>query len=555
VAGERIVAVCEDNTVNVYDAVTGVLRFSLNPPETITKVESSPDGSVLFFAHLHDQKITVWDTQTGGLVHTFYTTFEIRDIAVSSGGKYLGSCSFGGTFEFLEVESRCGGSCSSGQPIVFICWLEPENQVALVHQKAALIFEVTTGRTLHTCRLGGGQCRGVVFSARQHQLAVSLEQPTGTRIAIIDTRTGAVLKLLDTLPNVSCFTFSENGSDVICATHSGHLLLCNPRFLLGWNHHLSYLGRTHSMNPLRGGHLVVSSKECIQLLRLEYTRPSRANRGPEIVHVYQLKADEAIYGSSRDRRDINLLDMGSMRTLAHRHTGSIGRGTSPFTPRFLCAPIDRKIAIVSFREHGGFALEQYQLRYTRPIWRKPLSRPALLGSLSPSGKYLVTISGGEDTSGGGNLELCVRGGLSGDVLDVIPFIQILGKPIEIAFTSEKQFYAEGCWVFSISEGQPHTEVYDEESRVRRNFSLETVGSRLQIKEVSGGEVLPVLHPYSLDEDLEWVMDTKSRRVCWLPPGYVTGIKDGHFFDGSSIVTAGDDGVVRKLTFREPRSDS
>jgi hypothetical protein len=63
------------------------------------------------------------------------------------------------------------------------------------------------------------------------------------------------------------------------------------------------------------------------------------------------------------------------------------------------------------------------------------------------------------------------------------------------------------------------------------------------------------HPYSLDDNLEWVVDAKSRRVCWLPPGYISGIEDGHFFVGSSIVMAGQDGIVRRLTFRNPSSDS
>jgi hypothetical protein len=70
----------------------------------------------------------------------------------------------------------------------------------------------------------------------------------------------------------------------------------------------------------------------------------------------------------------------------------------------------------------------------------------------------------------------------------------------------------------------------------------------------GEEILPV-HPYALDDNLEWVVDAKSRRVCWLPPGYISGIEDGHFFVGSSIVMGGQDGIVRRLTFRNPSSDS
>ena len=256
----------------------------------------------------------------------------------------------------------------------------------------------------------------------------------------------------------------------------------------------------------------------------------------------------------------------------------------------------------------------------------------LLGALSPHGWFVVTVSGGEDPSGGGDWELCIRETRGGSVLNEIPFILTGRPPSKIAFTSEEQFYTEEHRVFSTppldedesdcedkrvqarsipgrhvqatwvhhtghrvrkpvtrrsdeitisttnSEGQPHTGVRHEEYRVRKFFSLKTQPpltpwppltpspsstpwppstplSRVEIEEVQGEEILPVFRSYSLDDSLEWVVDAKSRRVCWLPPGYVTGIEDGHFFVGSSLVIAGQDGIVRKLTFREPGSDS
>ena len=162
-AGQRIVAVCNDNTVNVYDAVTGVLKLSLKTVQQVTKAEGSPDGSILFFAHQHTREITAWDTQTGGLIHTFTTTFEIHDIAVSLKGKYLASCSSDGTFGFWEVESRCEGSHSLDKPIDYsMCWLEPEDQIALALKGAVAILEVTTGRMLRTIPIDGS-VRGFAF--------------------------------------------------------------------------------------------------------------------------------------------------------------------------------------------------------------------------------------------------------------------------------------------------------------------------------------------------------------------------------------------------------
>ena len=616
VAGGRIIAACGDNTINVYDAVTGVLRLSLNPPQQVTKVEGSPDGSVLFFAHRRAHAITVWDTQTGGLNYTLTTTSEISDIAVSSKGKYLGSCSSDGTLEFWKVGSRCGGLYFLAQAVVCICWLEPEDQVALALERSIVVLEVTTGRMLHTWDVGGS-LRKIAFSVHQHRLAVLLVRGAEGKITTIDIRTGAVLESSYTPHDISSLTFSNDGDRVICATNVGNLLSHTPRYSSGWYHYLTHLGAVHSMSLLRGGHLAVGSGESIQLLELEHLRPSGASQDPEIARVYWLDTEKAICGSSRDHRDVYLLDMAATKTLTHHHI-KVDEFDAAFTPRFLCASFDHAITILSLRKPDSFALRQREVGWDYALWEQLSSRPVLLGAISPGGQHIITICGGEDPTGDGDWELCVRGavGSSGDILDAIPFNRKGGPPRKIVFTSEDHFYIEERLVFSApprdedvfkdrvqrssnppttfkhpslhpqeldvrhtsphirkpvarrpdeittsttgSESQPRTGVHHKEYIVQKTFSLktnQTPPSRVKIEEVPGEEILPVFHPYSLDENLEWVVDNRSRRVCWLPPGYGTRIEDGHFFVGSSIVMAGRDGIIRKLTFREPRSDS
>ena len=58
-------------------------------------------------------------------------------------------------------------------------------------------------------------------------------------------------------------------------------------------------------------------------------------------------------------------------------------------------------------------------------------------------------------------------------------------------------------------------------------------------------------PYTLDANCEWVLDSKSRKICWIPPGDIRKGDDGHFWAGLSLVMLGDDGIVRKLTFKDP----
>ena len=120
------------------------------------------------------------------------------------------------------------------------------------------------------------------------------------------------------------------------------------------------------------------------------------------------------------------------------------------------------------------------------------------------------------------------------------------------------------------EGGVGYEDHHEDHYVRRTFNLVRhycdTGDRCvqtthgpmrysyRIEKVSKENTLTV-HPYALDKNLEWVVDTKSRRVCWLPPGYVSEIENGHFFVGSSVVMVGQGGIVRRLTFRDWDSDS
>jgi WD40 repeat protein len=124
VVGQRIAAVCEDNTINVYDAVTGVPRLTLEAPQRVTNVAGSPDGSILFCAHQRFHEITLWDMQTGGLIHTFTMKSEISNIAVSLAGRYLAGCSYDGTFEFWDVDVRRRGRVKDlPSSVSRTCWI------------------------------------------------------------------------------------------------------------------------------------------------------------------------------------------------------------------------------------------------------------------------------------------------------------------------------------------------------------------------------------------------------------------------------------------------
>jgi len=101
------------------------------------------------------------------------------------------------------------------------------------------------------------------------------------------------------------------------------------------------------MGLLKGGNLVVSSGESIQLLGSKRAVLSEASQDPEITRIYQL--DKAICGSSKENENTSLLDM---ETLAVYRIGHLG---IPFTSRFLCASFNEEI-ILCLWKHDGLAL-------------------------------------------------------------------------------------------------------------------------------------------------------------------------------------------------------
>lgn len=498
--------------------------------------EGSLDGSILICARHRSREITLWDMQTGGLIHTFTMKFEINDIAVSSTGRYLASCSPDGTFRFWEVETGSGGSRFLGEPIVDICWLEPEDQAALAFKGSVVVLEVTTERTLHTFPVGES-VRGIAFSPRQRRLAVWLTSGIESTIKVISIQTGLVLVSSPPLLHVSRFTFSGDGDRIVCATKAGNLLFLPVTITLtSWRDCPHQPGTIHSICHLRSGHLVVGVGDCIQLLAMEYVQPSRIGLDPEvsISHVYPLDNGKAVCTSSRDRGDVSLLDVETMKTLASY--GLTPRDIDPsLVPRILCASINRRTTILNFPKHhdGEFHL----IRSVFPGWRISLPQPVTLVALSPGGGGIVVVE--ESASGGWQFRVVKT--LDGKTL--FSAIQAGRPPKTIVFTSGTEFYTE----------------YEDEDRrvtrcVRSTFVLNPRLPTDMIRKLSEESVLST-HPYELDENLEWVIDAKSRRVCWLPPGYVSGTENGHCFAGSSIVMAGEDGIVRRLTFTEPRSDS
>ena len=115
------------------------------------------------------------------------------------------------------------------------------------------------------------------------------------------------------------------------------------------------------------------------------------------------------------------------------------------------------------------------------------------------------------------------------------------------------------------------EVYDIAFNLKTRFYLKIDGPEQQVQipynitpspsdqcshTITKGEPTPLSEPwawspYTLDANCKWVLDEKSRKICWISPGNIRRGNGGHFWDDLSLIMVGDDGVVRKVSFKEP----
>ena len=157
---QMIITACGE-IVNIYDGVRFVFQQSIHAQEIVAKIQGSPDGSILYFAH--SLSVTMWDVQTGGLIHTFTTQSQINDIAVSTTGDHLACGLSSGSIIFWNTQSKEEGKgFGNGQPVVTTCWISPE-MLAVATQNSLYIHDVTAGDTSDSFPIPG-YVWGMVFT-------------------------------------------------------------------------------------------------------------------------------------------------------------------------------------------------------------------------------------------------------------------------------------------------------------------------------------------------------------------------------------------------------
>jgi hypothetical protein len=175
-----------------------------------------------------------------------------------------------------------------------------------------------------------------------------------------------------------------------------------------------------------------------------------------------------------------------------------------------------------------------------PEWAEAADEDVPLSGLSPDCTRIATFYGSP------RRELRVKDAKGGTILANLPLGDgdlEMGEVYDVTFDSKTRF---------------HLKIDGPGRHVRIPYDIIPSPSGPHSHTIAKAEPVPLSEPraiptYALDANCEWVVDAKSRKICWISPGNVRRGNGGHFWAGLSLVMVGDDGVVRKLSFREPDS--
>ena len=539
---QRIIAACKD-TVNIYNAVTGVLQQSLQTPETATKIQGTPDGSVLFFAHVHS--VTMWDVQTGGLIHTFTTQSKISDTAVSIEGVHIACGLFDGSVEFWDIHTKKKGKgFGNGQPVVTIHWLSPV-ELAVATQRSIYIHNISASKTLDSLPTTG-PVWGMVYLVDGSKFLVGTSQPgegAGQKLFTLDTikytdghldrQLGIYLEwkppISVPLKQPTCLTLL--GNELACITPPSGVVSFNT-ISYRWTNSPPPLDAVTSMTVSLNRNLVAQTKDSIQIFSPDVLKTGKARDDVQLCRIFPL--GEKHIACLQPNRHLTLLELETLREIRPGDNTSLLE--SLLTDQSLSARVLVGRGLVA--ELGVPAVvHAWESGITVPEWAEAAGEDATLSGLSPNCTRVVTVYRSP------RRELRVRD-TDGTMLAKAPLEHHdlgTGEVYDLTFDSETRFYLK------IDEPGRHIQIPCDiipSPSGRYSYTI-TKGRQVSLSEPRA------IPPYRLDGNCEWVLDTESRKICWIPPGNIQRSNGGYFWAGLSLVMVGDDGVVRKVSFKEP----
>ena len=553
----KIAAACDDGTARIYDSVTGVLRLSLRPESPIREMAGAPDGSLLVCAHGRPPSMTLWDIQTGGLVHTIILEREAKGITVSLKGCYLACESSRNTVHVWETTGRtqhldCLEKIEGHTP----CWLAPEELIMVVDRGSAYIRNVVTkGPPVRKFEVQGPS-PSAVYSQTFDRLVIacvcgSFSSPRRKPyLTILGVQKGelSTLSIGGGLPPI--IAFSQTTNQLVCGGKDPGLETVDTQ--TGHRARFGFPATATSISTLLNGTVVTNIRGSgIQLLRLDQEYADQEHDDQE--HDDQ-KHDDQEHASPRQpippTRTRYPLDDGRIIVIVPTDCGHVTlleaatmsqvfsiptQESLPFKTELgsvvLCGSLESRFAVSCLGERAKPYLQMWKFSHQDPQWTVRTGALASVGSISPASARLVTFHNAGSAS-----YIHVRGVYDGRLLARISIG--VPQPLDITFDSEDLFY----FYYDV-----HREPYIINTASRTGNSTPHSITRRTRRQLTG----PVLgEHYCLDDGREWVI-RGSQRICWVPPGYVELAPTYHRWVGLSLVTIGQDRTLRRLTFLEP----
>jgi WD40 repeat protein len=521
--GHRIAAVCDDDTVNIYDSITGVLRLSLSPPKPIRTIRGSPDGSVLFCAH-KSSSITAWDMQTGGLIHTFLSDRNAEDIAVSLKGRYLACGLPDSSVEVWEVDNEMEGAAIwTSSSATHFCWLEPEEQLAISTRALVHVWDIAAGTTLWSFPTRFPVYH-MIYSQKLHLLALVASLTPETVITLINPQTGKSTSN-KTHQTFSCFAFSQNTEELVCGMETPELQLFNVSTRC-WRR-IEYPDIMTSASSLQNGTVVaITAGSSIQLLSLDEGHIASQHSNISALTVQSLDQGEVIAVLPTNRNYTVLLELATMKRLL-----KIASPKTHMTPtvltHILCASLRNHIAVYSFNEGGKEYMQLWEFHEQHPKWTTEIDGQPSTGGISPSGAQAVVIYDMYN-------QTCISlwdaqtGQLRAKLQTGFTFNpHAVGFPSETEFSLHRRSASPVAYTISSQSTTPGHSI--------TGLHMTGIG-------VAVGEQWM---PYDVDDACEWVV-SGSERICWIPPGYIGSVQRSYCWAGSSLFMAGQDGNLRRF---------
>ena len=569
--GHWIAAVCDESAVEIYDSVTGALRLSLRPTDQVHTIKGSSDGSMLFCVH-GGPSISVWDIQTGGLIHTL-TLDGVEEFAICLEGRYVacglldGSIKIGGVLS--KMESAAFGT---GSPVTHLCWLESGKQLVVARKVSVQVWDVVARQVLHSFTNQGQIC-GVLHAQKLHKFITVATSEAESIVTVVDSQTGTSFTN-QARQWISCFAFSQITNELVCGGIAPGLELFSiqARDWRQFNHPATIT----SISTLSNGTVAAGDTGfSIQLLSLDegYSPPQQAT--VSVLAVYTLDQGNIIATTTSSRDRITLLESSTLSPLFTIPTPGT-RDTIPIDNHaILCASLQHRIAIHRFETDNKTSLVLWRFGSEYPEWTRNITISGYpeVGGISPGGSRVVVLCGD-----GHEIHVYIWDVRSGKLqahrveATTHPHTQFLG----VEFESEERIYSrhEAYRILHvlpplIVDDIPDMEESSNSEDSHHDLPLLIVDDISDMEESSDSEdshhdlTVAVVHfekldlsgqsgeSYNVNSTREWVIRS-SKRICWIPPGYIGSGDNSHFWAGHTLVMAGHDGVLRSFTFRAPQ---